>query len=92
MTLALRMPLSMRSSGLRQRTQEAIERRNATKKARGYGPQAQTWQTGSSTWQIVDGPQGRSSSSEEWRHGRSSGSDDGRYWQSWQSEWRQWWS
>ena len=42
MSLALRMPASARASGLRQRTAEAIERRNEKKRQRGFGPRGRS--------------------------------------------------
>ena len=62
-----------RASGLRQRTPQAMERRNRRKADRGYGPLAKQL-SGRSSGSQAD-PTGRSSGSQHWQAGgRSSGS------------------
>ena len=87
MSLALRVATSERASGLRQRTPEAIERRNQKKRKRGIWPwKANGSAASSSSWGAPAAPAnwadsgwyGRSSgSSSSWDrhswHGRSSG-------------------
>ena len=62
MSLALRMPVSARASGLRQRSAAATERRNEKKRLRGFGPHGR-----SSGWNSGSGGSGWDGRSSGWR-------------------------
>ena len=61
MSLALRMPLSGRASGLRQRSLAATERRNEKKRLRGFGPHGRSSGSNSGSGGSNSGWDGRSS-------------------------------
>ena len=81
MQIAFRIaPGAARASGLRQRSQEATERRNQKKAERGYGPLAKQHATGRS-----------SGSQQPWQAALSRSSSSQQQWQaSWQASWQDW--